>query len=325
MARGILREGLPVKYAELTRPSSIPQKEKDTIDDAADDELLPNSKSPESDMAGSSSDGRTTVLTCTLGPLHYDDGDASMDIVTDDSTSGDLDNRLDWSLINDDYASTPDLISRNPVFDPSAIQLLDLSLSQPSEHSGPQQPSILSSDSQPCSCSGRLSALLFSLNGHLRRPPGGSTIPLEQSISRILDAHASAARLRDNMSACVSQCLKQPSNAVQLVMLVEQLVDFYAELVAQLSAAQYAVDTVQRGSTTSSEVALAITLRIGEYVAENVAEKEAMIKLLVGGRIKALTKFTMKCQEQLGIASVAGECSGRLNAAMQRLEVLRDA
>lgn len=93
-------------------PLSIPQKEKDAIDDAADNEVLSNSKSPESDMAGSSSDGRTTVLTCTLGPLHYDDGDASMDITTDDSTSGDLDNRLDWSLINDEYASTPDLISR---------------------------------------------------------------------------------------------------------------------------------------------------------------------------------------------------------------------
>lgn len=212
----------------------------------------------------------------------------------------------------------------NPAFDPSTIQLPDLSLSQPLEHSGPQQPSTLSSDSQPCSCSGRLSALLFSLNGHLRRPPGGSTIPLEQSISRILAAHASAARLRDNMSACVSQCLKQPSNAVQLVMLIEQLVDFYAELVEQLFAAQYA-DTVQRGSTTSAEVALAITLRIGEYVVENAAEKEAMIKLLVGGRIKALTKFTMTCQEQLGITSGAGECSGRLNTAMQRLEVLRDA
>lgn len=127
------------------------------------------------------------------------------------------------------------------------------------------------------------------------------------------------------MSACASQCLKQPSNAVQLVMLIEQLVDFYAELVEQISAAQYAVGAVQRGSTTSAEVALAVTLRIGEYVVENAAEKEPMIKLLVGGRIKALSKFTMTCQEQLGIASGAGECSGRLNTAMQRLEVLRDA
>lgn len=96
------------------KSSSTPRKEKDAIDDAGDDELLPNSKSPESDMAGSSSDGRTTVPTCTLGPLHYDDGDASMDIVTDVSTLGDLDNRLDWSLINDEYTPAPELISRKP-------------------------------------------------------------------------------------------------------------------------------------------------------------------------------------------------------------------
>ncbi|KFX93707.1 hypothetical protein O988_06653 [Pseudogymnoascus sp. VKM F-3808] len=303
--------------------SSIPRKEKDTIDNVADDEPPPTSKSPELDMTGSSSDGRTTILTCTLGSLHYDDGDASMDIMTDDSTLGDLDNRLDWSLINDEYAPAPG----NSAFDPSTIQLPGLSLFQPSEHSSPRKlSSTFSSDSQPhpCSCSGRLSALLFSLNGHLRRPLSASIIPLEQSISRILAAHASAARLRDDMAACVSKCLKQPSNAVQLVMLIEQLVDFYTELVEQLSAAQYAVDSVQRASTTSADMALAIPVRIGEYIVENAAEKEAVIKLLVGGRIKALTKFTITCQEQLG-TSGAGECSGRLNAAMQRLEVLRDA
>ncbi|RDL40137.1 uncharacterized protein BP5553_00116 [Venustampulla echinocandica] len=334
-------------------PLQIPQKEKEAIDHAADDELsftefsLPSSVSPKSPIDGSSSDRQTTILARTLGPFLYDDSSASINLMTDDPTLGDLDDSLDWALMSDNYAPTPDLISLDSsAFDPSlspspilphtrTTQLQALSTFQPPKSPGPQQPSsTLSSPSapRPCSCSARLSALLFSLNGHLRRrssfysptSPGGSTISLEQSISRILAAQSSAAPLGDDMAVCASRCLTQASNAVQLVMLIEQLVDLYAGLVEQLSAARYAVDGVQRAPTTNAEMAMAMPVRVGEYMVESAAEREAMITLLVGRRMKALTGFAVTCRERLGSASGAGECRGRLNGAVQRLEMLRD-
>lgn len=226
----------------------------------------------------------------------------------------------------------------NSVFNPSpppsqtltltnTTQLQALSDLQASKCSSPQQPSLTFSPLRSCSCSARLSDSLFNLNGHLRgrlssfsaTSPSDSTVSLEQSISRVLTSHASAARLGNDMTACASRCLTQVSNAVQLVMLIEQLTDLYAILAEQLSTARYATD-----GTTNVEIAMAIPVRVGEYMIESVVEREAMITLLVGGRIKALTVFVASCQVQLESASGAGEYRERLNAVVQRLGMLRD-
>ncbi|CAG8976721.1 hypothetical protein HYALB_00012519 [Hymenoscyphus albidus] len=120
----------------------------------------------------------------------------------------------------------------------------------------------------------------------------------EQSLSRILTAHASAAQLGNVMTACASRCLTQASNAVQWVMLSEQLVDIYAALVGQLSDVRTAVSD----GTPDAEIAATMPLRVSEYMIESAVEKEAILSQLVNQRMNTLGLFAVTHREQLGRA-----------------------
>ncbi|CAG8952978.1 hypothetical protein HYFRA_00003169 [Hymenoscyphus fraxineus] len=293
-------------------------------------------------------DGQKTVVGSS-STLFFEDGGATIEAMDDTTTFGDFEDSLDWALTSDDYTSSSDPKQSLFAFDFSpnhkstsanTIQHSDPALSTsifpPSNLSqniqGTSSSFSLASTSSPypcsCSCSVRLSSSLFSLNGYLRHrsimcspeSPRGNTMSLEQSLSRILTAHTSAAKLGNDMTACASQCLTQASNAVQWVMLIEQLVDLYAALVGQLSDVRAAVSD----GTPDAEIAATMPMRVGEYMIESAVEKEAMLTQLVNQRMKTLGVFAVTHREQLGSASGVGECRGRLNAAVQKLAILRD-
>ncbi|RJE22735.1 hypothetical protein PHISCL_04951 [Aspergillus sclerotialis] len=316
--------------------SAAPQKDSGVVvevDATVNQPLNDNSSiiSPEWLISASTEDESTALQSRSLySSSHSDDKEIL------DAPLGDFGDILDWTFEDDGTGNSPNYLvpcaspfdnalHSSPDFAPSGVAT-DVSLTRPSQASEVLE-DRRSSPLSLCSCTSRLSTLLFNLSGYLRQysqstPPNSMRAcgtQLRHHISLVFAIHGRAIQLGHYLISCESQCMADGSNTVQLVMLIEQLVDLYAGFLEQLSVVSRADDN------GAASVEMAIQVRVGEYRVEDVLENRTIIALLVNERLKSITELTVRFRERLqNLPGQAGKCRERLHVAIERLELLRN-